>query len=108
MSLAAELWSVLTPPQRRRILAAQVISVAMAFFTVTGIAAIAPFFAVLGDPRLIYRNRLLHWLFTEGGFSSERAFVIALGCGFVVVVLVANVVTAIGSLTMNRLALRIG
>jgi len=108
MSLTAELWSVLTPPQRRRVIAAQVISVAMAFSTVTGIAAIAPFFAVLGEPRLIDQNRQLHWLYVQGGFSSEHSFVVALGFGFVAVVLIANLVNAIGSLTMNRLALRIG
>src|ERR1700683_4867761 len=47
MSVIAELWSVLAPAQRRRVIGAQLISVAMAFSTVTGIAAIAPFFAVL-------------------------------------------------------------
>ena len=108
MSLIAELWSVLTPRQRRRVIAAQVISVAMAFSTVTGIAAIAPFFAVLGEPRLIDQNRQLHWLYAQGGFSSEHGFVVALGLGFVAVVLIANLVNAIGSLAMNRLALRIG
>ena len=108
MSLTAELWSVLSPPQRRRVIAAQFISVAMAFSTVTGIAAIAPFFAVLGEPRLIDQNRLLHWLYTQGGFASEHGFVVALGCGFVAVVLLANLVNALGSLAMNRLVLRIG
>lgn len=87
---------------------AQIISVVMAFCTVTGIAAIAPFFAVLGEPRLIHQNRLLHWLFDRGGFSSEHGFLAALGLAFVAVVLIANLVTAIGSLAMNRLALEIG
>lgn len=108
MSLAADLWSVLTPAQRRRVVAAQVISVAMAFFTVTGIAAIAPFFAVLREPRLIDQNRILHWVYAQGNFSTERDFVVALGFGFVAVVLIANLATAIGSLAMNRLALQIG
>jgi ABC-type multidrug transport system fused ATPase/permease subunit len=108
MSWAAELWGVLTPPQRRRVIGAQVISVAMAFSTVTGIAAIAPFFAVLGEPRLIEQNRQLHWLYAHGGFSSEHGFVVALGLGFIGVALIANLVSAIGSLAMNRLALRIG
>jgi ATP-binding cassette, subfamily B, bacterial PglK len=87
---------------------AQIISVAMAFSTVTGIAAIAPFFAVLGEPRLIDQNGLLHWLYVRGGFSSEHGFVVALGLGFIAVVLIANLVTAIGGLAMNRLALEIG
>jgi ATP-binding cassette, subfamily B, bacterial PglK len=108
MRLMAELWGLLTPPQRRRIIAAQVISVAMALSTVTGIAAIAPFFAVLGEPRLIEQNSRLHWLYTQGGFSSAHGFVVALGFGFIGVVLIANLVNAVGSVAMNRLALGIG
>jgi ATP-binding cassette, subfamily B, bacterial PglK len=108
MSLLSDLWSVLTRPQRRRVLAAQVISVAMAFSTVTGIAAIAPFFAVLGEPQLIDRNALLHWAYVHGDFSSRRGFMMALGMAFIAVVLIANLVNVLGSLAMNRLALRIG
>ena len=74
--LVSEVWSILTPPQRRGILTMQVVSLAMAFSTVTGIAAIAPFFAVLGDPQLIDRNALLHWAYVHGGFSSKRGFVV--------------------------------
>jgi ATP-binding cassette, subfamily B, bacterial PglK len=108
MSLASEVWSILTPPQRRQVLAAQMISLAMAFSTVTGIAAIAPFFAVLGKPRLIDQNILLHWLYIHGGFSSQRGFIVLLGVAFISFVLIANLINALGSLVMNRLAMRIG
>jgi HlyD family secretion protein len=108
MSLASDLWNILTRPQRRRVLAAQIISVAMAFSTVTGIAAIAPFFAVLGAPRLIDDNGLLHWLYVHGDFSTKRGFVVALGIAFIAVVLIANLINALGSVTMHRLSFRIG
>jgi len=108
MSLASEIWSILTPSQRRQVLAAQIISLAMAFSTVTGIAAIAPFFAVLGEPRLIDQNVLLHWLYLHGGFSSQRGFIVLLGVAFISFVLIANLINAFGSLAMNRLALRVG
>jgi ABC-type bacteriocin/lantibiotic exporter with double-glycine peptidase domain len=108
MTLASEFWSILTKPQRRRVLAVQVISVAMAFSTVTGIAAIVPFFAVLGEPRLIDQNRQLHWLYFHAGFSDRHGFVIALGLAFIAMVLIANLINLLGSLAMNRLALRIG
>lgn len=108
MSLLSDIWSTLTLPQRRRVLAAQGVSVVMAFSTVIGIAAIAPFFAVLGQPQLIDSNPLLHWWYAFGGFSSRQTFVTVLGVGFIAVVLAANLVNALGSLVMNRLALRIG
>ena len=108
MSLVSDVWSILAPPQRRQIVAAQVISLAMGLSTVTGIAAIAPFFAVLGDPRLIDRNPLLHWLYLHGGFAGKRGFIVVLGVGFIALVLIANLINALGTLAMNRLALRIG
>jgi len=108
MSLASEVWGILTPSQRRQVLAAQIISLAMAFSTVTGIAAIAPFFAVLGEPRLIDENILLRWLYLHGGFSSQRGFIVLLGVAFISFVLIGNLINALGSLAMNRLALRVG
>jgi ABC-type bacteriocin/lantibiotic exporter with double-glycine peptidase domain len=108
MRWVPELWSILTRPQRRRVIAVQLISVAMAFSTVTGIAAIAPFFAVIGEPRLIDDNRLLHSLYVRGGFTGAQGFIVALGVAFIAVVLIANLINALGSLAMNRLALRIG
>jgi ABC-type bacteriocin/lantibiotic exporter with double-glycine peptidase domain len=108
MTLFTDIWGILTPKQRRGILTTQIVSIAMAFSTVSGIAAIAPFFAVLGQPELIDHNTLLHWAYAHGGFSSKRGFVVALGIAFIVVMLIANLINVLGSLAMSRLALRIG
>jgi ATP-binding cassette, subfamily B, bacterial PglK len=108
LPLFADFWGILTPKQRRGILTMQLVSMAMAFSTVSGIAAIAPFFAVLGQPELIDHNALLHWAYAHGGFSSKRGFVVALGIAFGAVMLIANVINVLGSLAMSRLALRIG
>ena len=107
MSLLREIWSVLTPPQRRWVLLAQLLSILMAFSTVVGIAAIAPFFAVLGNPELIDRPGMLHTLYGLG-FSSERGFTLALGFAFMGLVLCANLINVVGSFVMIRLALWIG
>jgi ABC-type bacteriocin/lantibiotic exporter with double-glycine peptidase domain len=108
MTLFGDFWGILTPTQRRGILTMQIVSMAMAFSTVSGIAAIAPFFAVLGQPELIDHNALLHWAYAHGGFSSKRGFVVALGIAFIAVMLIANLINVLGSLAMGRLALRIG
>lgn len=108
MSLVTDIWSVLGPAQKRQVLAAQGISLLMALSTVTGIAAIAPFFAVLGNPQLIDRYRLLHWLYLHGAFPGKRAFVMALGIGFIAAVLLSNLINALGSMAMTRLACGIG
>ena len=108
MKLLRDLWSVLTPRQRLGVIAGQGLAVLMAFATVTGIAAIAPFFAVLGDPEVIERNRWLHGLYEHFGFSGRRGFEVALGVGFIAVVLLANLVNFLGSWALSRLAWWIG
>ena len=108
MTLLSGIWSVLTPSQRRGVAWAQVLSIVMALSTIIGIASIAPFFAVLGDPQLIDRMPSLHWFYVHSGASGKGSFEILLGCTFVTIVLLANLITAIGSLALIRLAWRIG
>jgi ABC-type multidrug transport system fused ATPase/permease subunit len=107
MNLVSDLWSVLTPRQRRWVAGAQVLSIAMGFSTVAGIASIAPFFSVLGNPKLIEHNRLLSSLY-HLGFASSRSFTVALGFAFLSLVLLANLINVVGSFVMIRLAHWIG
>lgn len=108
MALLYDIWSVLTPPQRHRVAWAQVLSIAMALSTTVGIASIAPFFAVLGDPQLIDRIGPLHWSYVHLGFSDKRQFETALGLAFVAVVFVANLINVAGSFIIAKLVLWIG
>jgi ABC-type multidrug transport system fused ATPase/permease subunit len=107
MNLVFDIWSVLTSRQRRWVVGAQFLSIVMALTTVVGIASIAPFFAVLGNPHLIDRSGLLNWLY-HLGFSNRRSFMVALGLSFMGLVLLANLINVVGSYVMIRLALRIG
>src|SRR5262249_38231983 len=79
----------------------------MAFSTIAGIASIAPFFSVLGNPQLIDQSPVLHSLY-QLGFSSRRSFTVALGVAFMGVVLLANLINVVGSFWTVRLALWIG
>jgi ATP-binding cassette, subfamily B, bacterial PglK len=108
MSTLLDIWSVLTPRQRRWVLAAQLLSLVMAFSTVTGILSIAPFFSVLGRPELIDAPGPVHWLYAHLGFASKRSFVVALGLAFMLLVLTANLINIVGTFAMIRLAWWIG
>jgi HlyD family secretion protein len=108
VSLLADIWQILTRRQRRWVLGAQLLSIAMAFSTIAGIAAIAPFFAVLGDPQLINQSKFLHWLYTYFRFPDLRHFEVALGLGFTAFVFAANLINLAGAIVMARLAWWIG
>jgi ATP-binding cassette, subfamily B, bacterial PglK len=107
MNPLSGIWSVLSPRQKRSVAGAQLLSIGMAFSTVIGIASIAPFFSVLGDPQFVDHSKLLHWIYRSLGFANNRAFEISLGAAFVAVVLAANLINAAGTLTMVRLSWQI-
>lgn len=102
------IWRLFDSRQRRQLMLLQVLSVLMAFCTLGGIAAVLPFFTVLADPQSIQRSGLLSSLFHWLNFSDERQFVVALGIGFVAIVLLSNAVNLIGGIAMNRFALSVG
>jgi ABC-type multidrug transport system fused ATPase/permease subunit len=108
MTLLHDIWSVLTPRQRRWVAWTQLLSIVMGLSTVVGIASIAPFFSVLGDPQLIDRIGPLHWLYVHLGFSGKRAFEAALGVAFMSAVLIANLINVAGSYAIAKLAWWIG
>jgi ABC-type multidrug transport system fused ATPase/permease subunit len=108
MSLLSEIWSVLTPQQRRRVVLAQILSIVMAASTVAGIASIAPFFSVLGNPRLIDQSAALHRFYEGLHFATPRSFEVTLGVAFMSLVLIANLINVVGSFALSRLALWIG
>jgi HlyD family secretion protein len=107
MSLTGQLWRILTARQRRWVLAAQLASLLVAISTVTGIAAISPFFAVLADPGLIDRSVPLAWLFHHLGYPRHQ-FIAALGIGFVLVVLITNLISLAAWYALLRISLWIG
>jgi ATP-binding cassette, subfamily B, bacterial PglK len=108
VKLLTDLWRLLDARERRRLPALLVFGVVMAVATLAGIAAVVPFFAVIGDPGYIGRSRVLSWLFQQGGFVTDGGFMVALGIGFLALVLGANVINLWGSLAMFRFARRTG
>lgn len=80
----------------------------MACSTVVGIAAIVPFFEALADPTIIRRNPVMLQLYEHLHVSGEPAFVMALGVGFVLSVLLANTLNLFGTLAIYRFALEMG
>jgi HlyD family secretion protein len=108
MSVFLQLWRLLDARQRHGMLLVQTLALLMAASTFVGIAAVIPFFAVLGDRQLITRNALLSWLYQALGFTSQGSFLVALGMGLLTAVLLGNLINLVGSLVLNRFAYRIG
>ncbi len=108
MKTLLEIWRLLSPRQRRRLVLLQFIALAMAISTLCGIAAVVPFLTVLGETLSGDRTDEYLWLHEFLGLGSDRAFVTALGVAFVGLVMLANLVNLAGSLLMTRFAYAVG
>lgn len=108
MKVLARAWALLTPRERRQCVALQLVGLLMALTTVAGIAAVMPFFAVLGDPGLIERNDTLRWLQSSLDVANAQRFALLLGGGFIALLVVSSIVNLAGSVAMSRFAYRAG
>ena len=108
MNIVVDIWRLLDRRQRRQLFVLQFVSVLIAFSTLGGIAAVIPFLSVLADPASIHSRPFLSSLYERFGLSSDPAFMVALGIGFVVAVIVANGIALLGTIAMNRYAYSVG
>jgi ABC-type multidrug transport system fused ATPase/permease subunit len=109
--MVTTVWRLLDRRQKILLLALQPLSVLMALSTVSGIAAILPFFTALADPASMGRGRLLSFLHRHLGSTAaadDAHVAVVLGVAFVALVAIANVVNLAGTLLMNRFAFEVG
>jgi ABC-type multidrug transport system fused ATPase/permease subunit len=108
MKTLLEIWRLLTPAQRRRLVVLQFVSLAMAFSTLCGITAVLPFLEALGASLSGHGATTSHWLLDYFGLGSDRASAVAFGVAFVGLVMLANLINLVGSLAMTRFAFAVG
>jgi ABC-type multidrug transport system fused ATPase/permease subunit len=108
MNLLKSIWQLLDRGQRQQLVLLHAATLVMAASTLAGIAAVVPFFAVLGDPAFVDRSVVLSHLYRYFGFTDQHHFQIALGVSFLGLVLLANAINLAGQIAMNRFAHRVG
>lgn len=83
--------SLLNNEEKKRLIPLSVGVLVMAVLEVVGISSLGPFMAVVSDPGVIYEQPILRTLYDIGKFQSDRAFLIALGIGAFLLILIATV-----------------
>jgi len=106
--LARRVWQLLDAAQKRECAYAIALSMAAGGFTVAGVAGIAPFLATLADPTIVERNAQLAWLRQALGSPPFSDFLIWLGLGFVLLLVISNAVNLLAALAMGRFSHRVG
>jgi ATP-binding cassette, subfamily B, bacterial PglK len=84
----SKLLDLMNQRERRTFVLLLVLIVLMGFAQMIGVAAILPFLAVLADPGVVETNAWLAWAYEAMGFTETRSFLVFLGAGlFLVLVL---------------------
>lgn len=97
-----ELFLLLTPGQRRRLLNLQLLVILMAFAEIAGVVSIGPFMALVGDLEQLEGDGLIAQLYAYSGMAEPHKFLIMTGVGVLIILALAS---AISMFTVWRLAL---
>ena len=102
-----ELFSLLTPSQRKRFYVLQVMIVIMTFVEIVSIASIAPFMAVVGDLSILERDNLLATLYLKSNLGAYE-FVFYLGLIVLITLATAAIVSMYITWRLSMFAPKIG
>jgi ATP-binding cassette, subfamily B, bacterial PglK len=84
-----ELYSLLTKPQRRRLIRLQVLIIIMAFAEITSVIAIGPFMAVVGDMGRLEGEGWLATAYAMSGVESPERFLTLMGIAVLTILVLA-------------------
>jgi ABC-type multidrug transport system fused ATPase/permease subunit len=91
---------VLTRSERRKLVLVALAVVLLAGVEVVGVGSIAPFLSVASDPAAVEQNKYLNMVYEMLGFSSHTDFLVLLGIGVIVILVLRN-----AALTLTHYAL---
>ena len=92
LKVIIELFSLLTPSQRKRFYVLQVLILIMTFIEILSIASIVPFMALVGDPSVLERDNLLATIYLKYNFETYE-FIFYLGVIVLISLTVASIVS---------------
>jgi ABC-type multidrug transport system fused ATPase/permease subunit len=108
IKLIKELFSLLTPTQRKRFYVLQVLVVLMAFAEIVGVASIIPFMALVGDMSLFQQDNLIAKIYQVSGIGSETQFVFLLGVGVLVMLFISAMISMFTTWRLSMFATKVG
>lgn len=88
-----ELFLVLTPEERRKILVLQLLVILTAIFELIGVASIGPFMALISDPEIIYGNNILARIYLNSGINNYDSFIFYAGVTVFFLLAISSIVS---------------
>lgn len=102
IELYRKLLGLLDRGEKRQFALLVVMIIAMGLLDVIGVAAVLPFLSVLADPTYIHENRILSWAYDTTGAPDDRTFLMWVGVGVFLVVVVGLAFKAVTQFVLIR------
>lgn len=108
LKLIKELFSLLTPSQRKRFYTLQILVIIMALAEIIGIASIAPFMALVGDVSMLERDNLLAQIYAQTGLQNPHDFIFWAGVGVLTALTLAALISMFTIWKLSMFAAKVG
>ena len=108
IKIIRDLFSVLTPSQRKRFYVLQILVMLMAITQIAGVASIVPFMALVADMNQLNQDTIFAQAYTISGINSEALFVFLLGVGVLVMLLLGTIISMYTTWRLSLFANKVG
>ena len=108
IKIIKDLFSVLTPSQRKRFYVLQILVMLMAITQIAGVASIVPFMALVADMNQLNQDTIFAQAYTISGINSEALFVFLLGVGVLVMLLLGTIISMYTTWRLSLFANKVG
>lgn len=103
-----QLFTLLTPSQRKRFYALQTLVVLMAFTEILGVASIIPFMALVGDMSQLQQDTIIAQVYKFSSIETETQFVFILGICVLVMLIISATISMFTVWSLSMFANKIG
>ncbi|KAA8733309.1 ABC transporter ATP-binding protein [Acinetobacter qingfengensis] len=104
LTTVKQLWHILTPLDKRKLLLTLVLVMIMALIEAAGVVSIMPFLAVLSNPKIIESNTILYQLYQFFSVKNTQQFILYLGSLSLLIVVISTAFKILTQYTLNRFA----
>ena len=98
-------WALLETRERRNAWTVLAIIIAGGLSSALMVGSVLPFLSVLAQPRSIETTPALNWAYNTFGFTSDYAFLVALGLASLVVIVIASAIQLVKTWAVARFAM---
>lgn len=104
LSSLKQLWQILSPLDKRKVIYVFILVMGMAFIESAGVISIMPFLAVLSNPDVVESNSYLKQLYDFTGAANKQNFILYLGFLSLFVVICSTAFKIVTQYAVNRFA----